>query len=293
LTGKPQTPRPLDGRPLNPDDPGDRREALADWLTSPDNPYFARAIVNRLWANFYGVGLVEKVDDLRVTNPASNEKLLTAAARYLTEQKFDLKALMRAIHQSETYQRSSQSTPENAPDRRFYSHYYPRRLMAEVLLDAYAQVTGVPSEFRLDLRNQNRGLGERYPLGLRALQLPDTKVFSYFLKTFGRPDREKTCDCERTSEPSMTQVLHLANGETLNQKLTAKEGVLSRFVADNKAPEAMVEEAFLSSLARFPTDKERTRLGQAVADAKPAERRAALEDAYWAILSSREFLFNH
>jgi hypothetical protein len=165
--------------------------------------------------------------------------------------------------------------------------------MAEVLLDAYAQVTGVPSEFRLDLRNQNRGLGERYPLGLRALQLPDTKVFSYFLKTFGRPDREKTCDCERTSEPSMTQVLHLANGETLNQKLTAKEGVLSRFVADNKAPEAMVEEAFLSSLARFPTDKERTRLGQAIADANAAERRAALEDAYWAILSTREFLFNH
>src|SRR5262249_23907997 len=146
------------------DDPADRRVALADWLTSPENPYFARAIVNRVWANFYGVGLVEKVDDLRVTNPASNEKLLSSAARYLVEHKFDLKALMRAILQSETYQRASEARPDNAADQRFYSRYYPRRLMAEVLLDAYSQITGVPTEFRLDLRNQNRGLGDRYPL---------------------------------------------------------------------------------------------------------------------------------
>ena len=188
---------------------------------------------------------------------------------------------MRAILQSEAYQRTSVPLPENAADTRFYSRYFPRRMIAEVLLDATSQVTCAPTKFK------------NYPETWRAIQLPDSNVDSYFLRTFGRPERNTTCECERTSEPSVTQVLHMANGDTLNQKLTAKEGVLSRFVADDKAPEAMVEEAFLSSLARFPTDKERTRLGQAIADAKPAERRAALEDAYWAILSSREFLFNH
>jgi hypothetical protein len=296
LTGRPQPPKPLDGRPLAMEAPADRREALADWLTSPDNPYFARAIVSRLWANFYGVGLVERVDDLRATNPASNEELLSAAARYLAEHKFDLKALMRVILQSETYQRSSQPRAENAADLRFYSRYYPRRLMAEVLLDAYSQVTGVPTEFRLDLRNQNRGLGDRYPVGLRALQLPDTKVFSYFLKTFGRPDREKTCECERTAQPSMTQALHIANGDTLNQKLTAKEGAITKQLADPARTSAqIVEDAFLASLARLPTDQERHRMVKAIEEAKgkDPDRRAAVEDVYWAILSSREFLFNH
>src|SRR6185436_2956762 len=136
-------------------------------------------------------------------------KLLSAVAAYLADQKFDLKALMRAILESETYQRSSEALPGNATDTRFYSRYYPRRLMAEVLLDACSQVTGVPTEFRTDLRNQNRGLGDKYPAGLRALQLPDTHVFSYFLTTFGRPDREISCDCARTTEPSMAQALHI------------------------------------------------------------------------------------
>src|SRR5207247_11332360 len=193
------------GQPLPLQDARDRREALADWLISRENPYFARSIANRVWASFLGMGLIDPVDDLRVTNPASNEKLLSAIANYLADQRFDLKALMRAILQSETYQRSSESLPENQADARFYSRYYPRRLMAEVLLDAYSQVTGVPTEFQLDLRNQNRGIGEKYPAGLRALQLPDTRAFSYFLETFGRPDRLKTCECERTAEPSMSQ----------------------------------------------------------------------------------------
>src|SRR5206468_10516690 len=224
----------------------------------------------------------------------SNEKLLSAAAKFLAEQHFDLKALMRAILQSETYQRRSQPLPENAADTRFYSHYYPKRLMAEVLLDAFSQVTGVPTQFQTDLRNENAGLGSKYPLGMRALQLPDTKIASYFLKTFGRPDREKTCECERTSEPSMTQVLHIANGQTLNEKLTAKDGTLTKILADHSlSPDRIVEDAFLAGLSRFPSDKERTRLVQAVAEAKEPERRAALEDVYWAILSSREFLFNH
>src|SRR5205823_11344136 len=162
--------------------------------------------------------------------------------------KFDLKALMRAILQSEAYQRTSKALPENAADTRFYSHYYPKRLMAEVLLDAFSQVTGVPTEFRTDLRNENQGLGGKYPMGMRALQLPDTKIASYFLKTFGRPDREKTCECERTAEPSVTQVLHIANGDTINQKLAAKGNRLEKLLADKTSPEKIVEEAYLRSL---------------------------------------------
>ncbi len=293
LRGKPQPPRPLDGQTLAMDDPRDRREAVADWLTSPQNPYFSRAIVNRVWANFYGVGLVEAVDDLRATNPSSDEKLLSAAGKFLAGQKFDLKALMRAILQSETYQRSSKALPENAADTRFYSHYYPKRLMAEVLLDAFSQVTGMPTEFQTDLRNENQGLGGKYPRGLRALQLPDTKIASYFLKTFGRPDRDKTCECERTAEPSITQVLHMANGDTINQKLSAKGNRLEKLLADKAPAEKIVEEAYLSSLSRFPSEPEKKKLLSVLSEAKDAEKRAAVEDIYWAILSSKEFLFNH
>ena len=162
LTGKPQPPAPLDGKALALDSPEDRREALADWLVSRDNPYFSRAIANRVWANFMGVGLVEAVDDLRVTNPASNEKLLSRCAKYLADQKFDLKALMRAILQSETYQRSSQPLPENAADTRFYSHYYPRRMMAEVLLDAFSQITGVPTRVSRSTAAIKTGASAKY-----------------------------------------------------------------------------------------------------------------------------------
>ncbi len=293
LTGRPQKPKPLDGHALSIDDPNDRRAALADWLTSRDNTYFARAIANRVWANFYGVGVVEKVDDLRITNPASNEKLLSAAANHLADQKFNLKALMRTILQSETYQRSSVALRENAADQRFYSRYYPKRLMAEVLLDAYSQATGVPTEFRLDLRNQNRGIGDKYPAGLRALQLPDTRAFSYFLETFGRPDRVKTCECERTAEPSMSQALHIANGDTVNKKLAAKDSVVAKLLDSKPSDVKLIEEASLASLSRLPTTTEKARFLKALAGTKDAERRAVVEDIFWAMLSSREFLFNH
>jgi hypothetical protein len=293
LRGKPQPPRPLEGKALPMDSPDDRRVALADWLVSPQNPYFSRAIVNRIWANFYGVGLVEAVDDLRITNPASNEKLLSATARYLADQKFDLKALMRAILQSETYQRSSQPLPENSADTRFYSRYYPKRLMAEVLLDAFSQVTGVPTEFQTDLRNENRGLGDKYPLGIRALQLPDTKIASYFLKTFGRPDREKTCECERTAEPSVTQVLHIANGDTINQKLSAKGNRIEKLLTAKTSAEKIVEEAYLSTLARYPTAAEKDKLLKVLNEAPEKEKRTVVEDLFWALLSTKEFLFNH
>ena len=281
LRGKPQPPRPLEGKALPIEDESDRRDELAEWLTSPRNPYFTRSIVNRIWANYYGVGLVDAVDDLRVTNPASNEELLSAAAKFLAENKYDLKALMRAILQSETYQRTSRALPENMGDTRFYSRYYPRRLMAEVLLDTVSQVTGSPTQFK------------GYPEGWRAIQLPDSNVESYFLKSFGRPDREKTCECERTAEPSVTQVLHISNGDTLNKKLTAKGNRLEKLLAEKVAPEKIIEEIYLGALSRYPTSPEKTKLMKAIEEAGEKDSRQVLEDIYWAVLSSREFLFSH
>jgi hypothetical protein len=240
-----------------------------------------------------GVGLVEKVDDLRITNPASNEDLLSALADHLSEHRYDLKALMRAILQSETYQRSSEPLKENSSDTRFYARYYPRRLAGEVLLDAFSQVTGVPTVFQIDLRNANQGLGQQYPVGIRALQLPDTRVFSYFLKTFGRPDREKTCECERSAEPNMAQVLHIANGDTVNQKLAAPGNTLAKWLDHKFPPEKLIEEIYLTAVSRFPTPRETEQLSRVLSSAKPEERRQALEDICWAVLSSKEFLFNH
>ncbi|MSU35745.1 MAG: DUF1553 domain-containing protein [Pedosphaera sp.] len=291
-TGKPQRPRPLDGKPLALDDSEDRREHFARWLTSPKNPYFAKAIVNRVWANFLGVGLVQRVDDLRVSNPASNEGLFTAAADYLIAERFDLKALMRAILQSETYQRTGETRPGNEADTRFYSRYYPRRLMAEVILDALSQVTGAPTEF-VSESPPGRKPEFSYPAGYRALQLPDSFVQSYFLKNFGRPDRLQTCECERTTEPSVAQVLHLANGDTLNRKLAAAGNRLSRMLDEHWSPEKMVDELCFAAFARPPRDAERERLGRVLAEAGPKERRAVLEDTFWAVLSSKEFLFTH
>jgi hypothetical protein len=282
--GKPQPPRPLDAEPLAFDDATDRRAYLAEWLTSPENPYFTRAIVNRVWANFYGVGLVEAVDDLRATNPASNEELLAAAADYLIEHRYDLKELMRAILRSEAYQRSSQPLEGNADDARFYSRYYPRRLPAELMLDALSQATGVPTEFK------------DYPKGTRALELPDSAVESYFLSAFGRPERLITCECERTDEPSMTQVLHIYNGQTLNAKLESKDNRIDELLGESPggglSNEQILERVYLETLSRRPTEREAKDLLAVLSDAG-ADRRLLLEDLYWSILSSREFLFNH
>jgi hypothetical protein len=286
LRGKPQPPTPLDGTPLRMDSPEDRREHLADWMVSRDNPYFSRAIVNRIWANYFGAGLVENVDDLRVTNPSSDEKLLSAAARYLADNHFDLKALMRAILQSETYQRSSKPLPENEADTRFYSRYYPRRMMAEVLLDAVAKVTDVPTPFKRDG-------GGNFPSGWRAMQLPDVSADSYFLKTFGRPERNITCECERTADPSMTQVLDISNGDTINKKLESANSCVSRLLATNAPPAQIIEHAYLRAFSRFPSKQEENKLLQVINNTKTDDRRAAVQDMYWAVLSSKEFLFNH
>lgn len=292
LTGKPQAPAPLDAKPLPINDAKDRRIALADWLTSPSNPYFTRSITNRVWANFFGVGLVEAVDDLRMTNPASNEKLLSAAAAHLAEHKFNLKALMTTILQSETYQRSSVALPGNKTDRRFYSRYYPKRLMAEVLLDAISQVTAVPTSFNVERRNANRGLGTAYPMGYRSVQLPDTNTRSAFLNGFGRPDRIQTCECERTNEPSMAQALHMANGDTLNEKLKQKDNRVDRLLSSGKTPAQIIEEVYLASVSRFPTPQEQKAMAAALSGTSE-EKREVLQDILWSLMSSRDFVFNH
>jgi hypothetical protein len=281
LRGKPQPPRPLDGEALAIDAPADRREALANWVTSPGNPYFARAIANRIWANFMGVGLVEAVDDLRLTNPPSHPALLQALADHLISANFDLRSLMRLVTQSATYQRTSTPLAENAGDRRFYSRYYPRRLMAEVAMDAISQATGASTNF----------VG--YPPHWRAIQLPDSKVASAFLDKFGRPKRDATCECERTSTPSMVQALHLANGDLLHEKLKRQGNRIDQILGSGKSSEEMLDELYLYSASRFPSaDEKRTILDEWERTPAP-ERRAFLEDLAWSILSSKEFLFNH
>ena len=294
LTGKPQPPSPLDGEPLPFESTDDRRVHLANWLTSPDNAYFARSITNRVWANFFGVGLVESVDDMRASNPATNEELLAAAAQHVVDSKFDLKSLMRVILQSHTYQRSSQPLPGNKDEQRFYSRYYPRRLMAEVLLDAISQVTDVPTDFtEIEYPGADRQKTDFYPKGTRALQLYDSAVASYFLKTFGRNDRQITCECERSDEPSMVQVLHISNGDTVNKKLSAKGNRVDKLLESGKPNYAIIEDAYLLAASRYPTDPEMQQLLAEMNSAPKEERRIVVEDLLWSLLSSREFLFNH
>ena len=292
LTGKPQTPRPLAGKMLAQDFSGDRREALVEWLTAPENPYFSRAITNRVWANFFGVGLVEAVDDIRETNPASNEALFSAAAKWLRDNRYDLRALMREILQSETYQRSSVPLPGNKDDSRFYSRYYPKRLMAEVLHDAVAQVTQVPTIFKTKNPYDQGDKGDAFPVGWRAVQLPDANTDSYFTRVFGRPLREQTCECERTEEPNVTQALHIANGDTLNAKLRDATSIAAKVIASNQPLAQWLDDAYLAALGRKATAGEVQSVEGALAGAKE-EKRAVIEDVLWALMSSREFIFNH
>jgi hypothetical protein len=280
-SGKVLPPKPLDAKPLAIDDPTDRRIELASWLVSPKNPYFTRSIANRVWANFMGFGLVEKVDDMRLTNPASNDALLAALSKNLADERYNLKALMKSIMTSAAYQRSSVPLPGNKDDRRFYSRYYPRRLMAEVLLDAASQVTAAPTAF------------PNYPAGWRALQLPDSNVASYFLDKFGRPERIITCDCERTSEPSVVQVLHLSNGDALNKKLSASGNAIDASMKSGKPIETIVDDLYLAALARKPAAATAAEVVKLYRETPAAERRKLLEDVYWGVLSSKEFLFNH
>lgn len=288
---------PLDAAPLPADSPVDRRRYFADWLTSKDNPYFARALVNRVWRNFLGRGLVEAEDDLRQTNPASNEELLDALAKDFIAHKYDVKHLIRTIMNSATYQRSSIPLAENKSDDRFYSRYFIRRLPAEVVLDAYSQITKVPTSFNQVQVGTSGGqsVTADYPLGTRALQLPDTQLVSQFLDAFGRPERGQTCSCERQQESSVTQALHLNNGKTLNDKLRDKKSRVEDWLKEKIDDEEAIRRIFLMALCRAPSGTEMTRLKTLMADAArepEATRHAVLEDLFWAVLTGREFLFN-
>ncbi len=289
--GIPLPPRPLDGTEMRLDDPTDRRQHLADWLTAPSNPYFAKALVNRVWRNFMGRGLVESEDDVRLTNPPSNQELLDALAEDFTRNGYDIRHLIRKILCSAAYERTSSPTGNNARDDRYYSRYIVRRLPAEVILDAESQVSGVPTAF------------EGYPKGTRALQLPDSQVVSYFLTAFGRPERERTCACERQQEPNVAQALHLTNGDTVNAKLRADGGLIDRLLKSGADDDRALNEIYLAALSRLPSVGERRHASAILADTvpvatKPAAgaldgRRAVLEDLCWAVLTGNEFLFNH
>jgi len=293
-TGRPQPPAPLDGEALSLDDPADRREALARWLTSAENPYFTRSIVNRVWANFFGMGLVESVDDLRATNPASNEKLLAGLSRFTVEHHYDLKSLMRLILLSETYRRSSTPLKENQDDRKWFARAYPRRLMAEVLSDAISDVTGVRDQYtEIAMNDGSTEKVKGYGDDTRAIQLHDSAVKNYFLKAFGRNARDITCECERSNQPSLVQVLHLSNGSTINDKLSAKAGLVTQILATDPKPQALVDEAWLRCLSRLPTDAERKPIEEILVAARPEEKREIVEDLFWSLLTSREFLFRH
>ena len=280
-TGKPQLPKPLDGKTIPLNATGDRRKHLANWLVAPQNPYFTRAIVNRVWANYLGTGIVENVDDLRLTNPPSNEKLLARLSSFLAKNRYDLKTLIRLIMNSKTYQRSSRVAAGNQGDRRFYSRFYPRRLKAEVLLDAISAATGQHTTFK------------DYPAGTRSLELPDSNVASRFLNTFGRPDRVITCECERSDEPSMVQVLHIVNGNTLNDKLASKTNRIAGWLDAGLPDYRIVESIYLASLSRYPTNREMSETLKIFAGTPADKKRELIEDVLWSVISTKEFLFNH
>ena len=282
-----EVPHPLDKQPrkpkflggVEPDVAGkDRRKVLADWLASPDNPYFANNLANVVWNHFFGQGIVNEVDDVRVSNPASNRPLLDELGKRFTGYQYDFKKLVRDICNSATYQRATQETPSNAGDTRNFARGPIRRIRAETMLDIVSEVT--------DTKNKFPGL----PLGARAVQIADGKVSNYFLTTFGRPTRDTVCACEVRLEPTLSQSLHLMNGNTVGPKVQ-QGNLVGKWLQEKRTPAWMIEQMYQRALCRPPSPDERTKLVAAVAaDKNP---RQALEDVFWAILNSREFMFNH
>lgn len=257
----------------------DRRQVLATWMTAPENPFFARAIANRIWANYFGRGLVDPIDDQRATNPATNEPLLDALASSLRESRYDLKALTRLLLNSRAYQLGP-AIDSNREDRQHFSHVRPRALPAEVLLDALSQTTGVPEKFN------------GWPEGVRSIQVWDNRMPSYFFRIFGRPARVSVCECERSHEPSISQALHLLNSPEVNDKLSSRGGVARRLASSPKSDTEIVEEIYLGTLSRFPTERERSVVLSAFS-AEETPRHQAIEDVLWAVLNTKEFLYNH
>src|SRR5947199_6250524 len=256
----------------------DRREILAKWLASPDNPYFATNLANIVWAHFFGKGIIHEVDDVRVSNPASNPELRQKLGKKFTEYKYDFKKLVRDICTSRTYQLATQPNESNAGDTRNFTRAAIRRIKAETFLDCISQVT--------ETKNKFPGL----PQGARAVQIADGARTTYFLTTFGRASRETVCSCEVKLEPTLSQSLHLLNGDATTPKVQAG-GLVGRRLAEKVPPEQIVEELYVRCLSRRPTEKERADLAAILAEQKDAKK--ALEDVFWALLNTREFMFNH
>jgi hypothetical protein len=273
-------PQPLDRSAVGTIKPGDDpRVPLVKWITDPKNEYFSGAMVNRVWRHYFGVGLVEPVDDLRPSNPPTNAALWAALNKSFVEGRYDIRHLMRLILQSRTYQLSSTTRPGNETDRRFFSHYYARRLPAEVLLDALSAATEVPDTF----------VG--YPAGIRAGQLPDPGLRSYFLTLFGRSGRVTACACERSGEVTMPQMLHLQNGESVLFKIRAMDSRLTKMLRERKPNDTIIEELFLATLSRPPTEANRAAVRKALAAGEARED--VMKDLFWALLNAKEFCFNH
>ncbi len=270
--------RPLDRTALEFDAAGDPRAALAAWVTRPDNEYFSGSFVNRVWKHFFGTGLVEPVDDLRASNPPTNPELWKLLNRELVEHGFDTRHVMRLILNSRTYQLDSATQPANEKETHFYSHYYARRLPAEVLLDAACQATGVAEQF------------PGYPLGLRAIQLPDPGINSYFLGLFGRSDRVTACACERNGEVTLPQVLHWRNGD-VGHKVLSPDCRLKSILMKEPDDKKMIEELSLLTLSRPPTADEEVKVLEF--RSKNSNRETAFQDVLWALLNTKTFVFNY
>jgi hypothetical protein len=256
----------------------DRRVVLAKWLASPDNPYFATNLANIVWNHFFGKGIINEVDDVRVSNPAVNAELLETLGAKFTEYNYDFKSLVRDICNSSTYQLATTTNESNASDESNFSHAYLRRVRAEVLLDIISQVT--------DTKNKFGGL----PLGARAVQIANGNTSTYFLTTFGRATRESVCACEVKIEPNLSQALHLLNGDTVHGKI-GQGNVVGKALDAGKTPQEIVEELYLRCLTRPPTDVEVANIMAIVAEQENPKQ--ILEDVFWSLLNSREFVFNH
>jgi len=256
----------------------DRRKLLADWMADPGNPWFAKHFANIVWAQFFGRGIIEPVDDVRVSNPAANPELLDALGKHLVDYNYDFRHLIRDICLSRTYQTSSEPNATNEQDARNFSHSGIRRLRAEVLLDCISQVTGTRDKFR--------GL----PLGSRAVQIADGTTSNYFLRTFGRATRETPCSCEVSLEPNLSQALELINGDAVQNKIV-NGAVVKKMIDANQDNKTILTSLYLRTLGRAPTDDELKTLTPLLADA--TTRQKSGEDIFWALLNSKEFMFNH